>query len=400
MADKTVASLSSSTPTVDDLTISYDNADTSELKKTTWQAVRDLFKTYFDTIYASLSGGTFTGDISVPDEAYWVGWNGSMEVPTKNALYDKIETISGGGSSTFIGLTDTPSSYSGQTGKFPKVNAGETGLEFVTITGGWDALTTNPLSQFASTTSSQLAGVISDETGSGSLVFSNSPTLTTPVLGTPSSGTLTNCTGLPVAGITGSTSTALGVWSIELWHATDTSITRVSAWVVAIEWNNIVTNTSSPTLWTITTTGNIELGNASDTTISRVSAGVIAVEWVTVPTISSTNTLTNKRITKRVETVSSSATPASNTDSYDITKITSLATNITSLTSWLTGTPVDWDLHMWSFTDNWTPRSITPWSSFENSTVSFPSTTVISTRLDVLCEWNSATSKWRVIATA
>lgn len=59
MADKTVASLSSSTPTVDDLTISYDNADTSELKKTTWQAVRDLFKTYFDTVYqAILVSGT------------------------------------------------------------------------------------------------------------------------------------------------------------------------------------------------------------------------------------------------------------------------------------------------------------------------------------------------------
>lgn len=39
-----------------------------------------------------------TVDISVPDEAYGVGWNGSLEVPTKNALYDKIETISGGGS--------------------------------------------------------------------------------------------------------------------------------------------------------------------------------------------------------------------------------------------------------------------------------------------------------------
>jgi hypothetical protein len=70
MADKQVNALTSSTPTIDDLTISYDNADTSELKKTTWQAVRDLFKTYFDTVYASLSGGTFTGDISVPDEAY------------------------------------------------------------------------------------------------------------------------------------------------------------------------------------------------------------------------------------------------------------------------------------------------------------------------------------------
>ena len=56
------------------------------------------------------------------------------------------------------------------------------------------ATTANSLSQFASTTSSQLAGVISDETGSGALVFATSPTLVTPVLGTPSSGTLSNCT--------------------------------------------------------------------------------------------------------------------------------------------------------------------------------------------------------------
>jgi len=41
-------------------------------------------------------GGTFTSDISVPDEAYGAGWNGSVEVPTKNAIYDKIETITGG----------------------------------------------------------------------------------------------------------------------------------------------------------------------------------------------------------------------------------------------------------------------------------------------------------------
>ena len=67
-----------------------------------------------------------------------------------------------------------------------------------------DALTTNPLSQFAATTSLQLAGVITDETGSGSLVFATSPTLVTPLLGTPTSGTLTNCTGLPIsAGTTG-----------------------------------------------------------------------------------------------------------------------------------------------------------------------------------------------------
>lgn len=66
------------------------------------------------------------------------------------------------------------------------------------------AATSGKLSQFAATTSSELAGVISDETGSGALVFATSPTLVTPVLGTPTSVTLTNATGLPVAsGISG-----------------------------------------------------------------------------------------------------------------------------------------------------------------------------------------------------
>jgi hypothetical protein len=66
------------------------------------------------------------------------------------------------------------------------------------------ALVTDNLSVFAATTSAQLAGVISDETGSGALVFGTSPTLVTPVLGTPTSGTLTNCTGLPIStGVSG-----------------------------------------------------------------------------------------------------------------------------------------------------------------------------------------------------
>lgn len=53
------------------------------------------------------------------------------------------------------------------------------------------AVTTGNLSQFASTTSAQLAGVISDETGSGALVFANSPSFTTPTLGVASATSLT-----------------------------------------------------------------------------------------------------------------------------------------------------------------------------------------------------------------
>lgn len=44
--------------------------------------------------------------------------------------------------------------------------------------GGGDALTTNPLSQFASTTSAQLAGVITDETGTGQLVYNTNAEMT------------------------------------------------------------------------------------------------------------------------------------------------------------------------------------------------------------------------------
>lgn len=54
--------------------------------------------------------------------------------------------------------------------------------------GVGDALVANPLSQFAATTSAQLAGVISDETGSGLLVFGTAPTLSNPVVGTQSAG--------------------------------------------------------------------------------------------------------------------------------------------------------------------------------------------------------------------
>ena len=72
---------------------------------------------------------------------------------------------------------------------------------WTTISGGGDALVANPLSQFAATTSAQLAGVISDETGTGVVVYNTSPTLITPDLGTPSALVGTNITGT-AAGLT------------------------------------------------------------------------------------------------------------------------------------------------------------------------------------------------------
>jgi hypothetical protein len=61
--------------------------------------------------------------------------------------------------------------------------------------GGTVAYKGTSLAQFASTTSAELAGVISDETGSGALVFATSPTLVTPTLGAATVTSLTGSSG-------------------------------------------------------------------------------------------------------------------------------------------------------------------------------------------------------------
>lgn len=48
-----------------------------------------------DTSHANI----WTADQSVPDETYGAGWDGSLEVPTKNAIYDKIESLTSGSAS-------------------------------------------------------------------------------------------------------------------------------------------------------------------------------------------------------------------------------------------------------------------------------------------------------------
>lgn len=113
---------------------------------------------------------------------------------------------------------------------------------------------------------------------------------------------------------------------------------------------------------------------------------------------SATATLTNKRVTNRAPTVTQSATPTINTDVTDVAHITGLAQAITSMTTNLSGTPVQGDTLRIDITDNGTARAITWGASFESSgTITLPATTVLGVRLDVGFVWNTVTSKWRCV---
>lgn len=124
----------------------------------------------------------------------------------------------------FTALSTTPTAV-----VVPSCSATNSALKYTSGTGlscgTTFGITTGTLAQFASTTSAQLASVISDETGSGSLVFGTSPSLSgasisggggingVPIGGTtPSSGaftTLSATTPIPVAsGGTGANSAA------------------------------------------------------------------------------------------------------------------------------------------------------------------------------------------------
>jgi len=94
--------------------------------------------------------------------------------------------------------------------------------------GGTVAYVADKLSVFAATTSAELAGVISDETGTGALVFASSPTLVTPTLGAALATSITATSGnMTVAAASGNNSvniTPTGTGTVDVANKRITSV--------------------------------------------------------------------------------------------------------------------------------------------------------------------------------
>lgn len=188
------------------------NDDLSSLTLDTGQGANELYDmdqnvlTTSDPTFNSL---TLTTDLSVA--------NGGTGASTLTGI------LLGNGTSAFTALTTSAGisgALSDETGSGALVfgtnpTFSGTGVTFGNLTAS-RALFLGSASQATTTAASAaLSASLSDETGSGALVFATSPALTTPNLGTPSAATLTNATGLPIStGLTGAGTgvlTALGV---------------------------------------------------------------------------------------------------------------------------------------------------------------------------------------------
>ena len=177
----------------------------------------------YNSTLAAVAGGTYTGDDSITTVGTITSgtWNGTT-----------IGYAYGG-----TGLTSL-----GSAGYVLAVNGTATGLEWVEMTGGGGG------SSF--TNSSELAALLSDETGSGSAVFSNSPTFTGTVSGLTKS----------MVGLGNVEDTALSTWS------GSTNITTLGA-VTATSIN------STPIGSTTASTGKFTSVNVNGVALTETSTG-------------------------------------------------------------------------------------------------------------------------------
>ena len=170
-----------------------------------------------------------------------------------------------------------------------------------TLTNKTINLTSNTLTA----TSAQIAAAVTDETGSGALVFATSPTLVTPVLGVASATSInkvaftTPATGSTLTIADGKTLTASNSLTFTGTDATSFAFPGTSDTVVTLTATQTLTNKTltSPTLTTPT------LGVASATSVNKVA--------ITAPATGSTLTIADGKTLTASNTLTFTGTDAS-----------------------------------------------------------------------------------------
>ena len=171
---------------------------------------------------------TNTGTLTLPTSTDTLVGRATTDTLTNKSISGSTNTLTNIGNSaltnstvtigsTSVALGSTVTTFSGVTLTSPTFTAPALGTPAsgvltnttgLPISTGVSGLGTGIATFLATPSSANLASAVTDETGSGSLVFATSPTLVTPILGTPTSATLTNATGYTTANLVGTISNA------------------------------------------------------------------------------------------------------------------------------------------------------------------------------------------------
>jgi hypothetical protein len=152
---------------------------------------------WLNNVNTIVNAAAGVGSVTTVSVASANGFTGTVATATTTPVITMKTSITGllKGNATAISAAAAGTDYVAPGGALGTPSSGTlTSCTGLPVSTGISGLAAGVATFLATPSSANLISAVSDETGTGALVFATSPTLVTPVLGTPTSGALTNCT--------------------------------------------------------------------------------------------------------------------------------------------------------------------------------------------------------------